>query len=565
MLTQLRIRHFKQFDDVEIELGQNVVFIGPNNSGKTTALQALMLWYAGLQQWLGIGGDFKRLQIATEDEGRVALTTHGVTLNRLTITGIPLVNADHLWKDLKITNGDDTVITIEVYGVDNGVEWRCGFNYWYANPESLSCLPSQVENNKFYLPNDVRDVKIVFLPPMSGLALVEDQIQRGSINRRISEGQTAEILRNLCLSLYEKNTHWDEVVSKIKDWFGEEILPPIYRPDTGAIQMAYRTRNGVQIDLSAAGRGILQTLLLLVYLYDNPKSVILLDEPDAHLEIVRQREIYQLLTNVTREMGSQLIVATHSEVIMNEAGDQDTLIAFVGKPHPIDPRSTSQKDQVAKALKSIRFDEYYQAIQAGWILYLEGSTDLRILQQLAQTLKHTKASAFLDHPFVWYVGDNKPKLVRDHFYGLREAKPNLVGIALFDRIEQELGEDAVLKIMKWRRREIENYICQPETLLAYATAMNETAKNVMQKTIELRVPPIALQDRNDVFWYNTKISNDFLEPLFKAFFAELGQYNLMAKSNFHVLAPYVPAALIDPEVIEKLDAIVAVAAQAQPG
>ena len=41
MLTKLTIRNFKRFDEVEIELGNAVVFIGPNNSGKTTALQAL--------------------------------------------------------------------------------------------------------------------------------------------------------------------------------------------------------------------------------------------------------------------------------------------------------------------------------------------------------------------------------------------------------------------------------------------------------------------------------------------------------------------------------------------
>ena len=40
-LTSLTIRNFKKFDDVTIPLGDPVVFIGPNNSGKTTALQAL--------------------------------------------------------------------------------------------------------------------------------------------------------------------------------------------------------------------------------------------------------------------------------------------------------------------------------------------------------------------------------------------------------------------------------------------------------------------------------------------------------------------------------------------
>ena len=41
MLTKLTIKNFKRFDQAEIELGKSVVLIGPNNSGKTTALQAL--------------------------------------------------------------------------------------------------------------------------------------------------------------------------------------------------------------------------------------------------------------------------------------------------------------------------------------------------------------------------------------------------------------------------------------------------------------------------------------------------------------------------------------------
>ena len=51
MLTKLICRNFKNFGEVEIELGNPVVFIGPNNSGKTTALQALALWEIGLKRW----------------------------------------------------------------------------------------------------------------------------------------------------------------------------------------------------------------------------------------------------------------------------------------------------------------------------------------------------------------------------------------------------------------------------------------------------------------------------------------------------------------------------------
>jgi predicted ATP-dependent endonuclease of OLD family len=50
MLTKIKIRNFKRFGSVEIDLGNPVVFIGPNNSGKTSALQALALWQVGLSR-----------------------------------------------------------------------------------------------------------------------------------------------------------------------------------------------------------------------------------------------------------------------------------------------------------------------------------------------------------------------------------------------------------------------------------------------------------------------------------------------------------------------------------
>jgi hypothetical protein len=63
---------------------------------------------------------------------------------------------------------------------------------------------------------------------------------------------------------------------------------------------------------------------------------------------------------------------------------------------------------------------------------------------------------------------------------------------------------------------------------------------------------------------DTKVSDDFLIPLFRKFFKKLGHYNVMDKKNFHELARFVPKDKIDPEVKEKLDAIVTVAKTAKP-
>ena len=61
-----------------------------------------------------------------------------------------------------------------------------------------------------------------------------------------------------------------------------------------------------------------------------------------------------------------------------------------------------------------------------------------------------------------------------------------------------------------------------------------------------------------------KASDDVRVPLFETYFEKLGLPNLMAKKNFYELAEHVPRSEIDPEIVEKLDAVARVAVSAAP-
>ena len=61
-----------------------------------------------------------------------------------------------------------------------------------------------------------------------------------------------------------------------------------------------------------------------------------------------------------------------------------------------------------------------------------------------------------------------------------------------------------------------------------------------------------------------KASDEFLEPLFGAYFEKLGLQSLITKKNFYELVEHVPVAEIDEEIREKLDAIVGVAEGSTP-
>jgi ATPase subunit of ABC transporter with duplicated ATPase domains len=127
MITKLTMRNFKRFDEAIVELGENVVFIGPNNAGKTTALQALALWDIGYKTWVDKRG-----------VGETSLKRSGVAINRRDLVAIPVPEADLLWHNRHKRNitrkegKQDTQnvrIDILVEGITDGKVWECGLEF----------------------------------------------------------------------------------------------------------------------------------------------------------------------------------------------------------------------------------------------------------------------------------------------------------------------------------------------------------------------------------------------------------------------------------------------------
>jgi AAA15 family ATPase/GTPase len=85
MITAINIVNFKVLQDTGwIPVPGNVVFIGQNNSGKTTALQALALWNYGLQKW-----------IEKKKTSKAQIRT-GAVINRKDLFAIPVTSSKYL-------------------------------------------------------------------------------------------------------------------------------------------------------------------------------------------------------------------------------------------------------------------------------------------------------------------------------------------------------------------------------------------------------------------------------------------------------------------------------------
>jgi len=575
MITRFRISNFKRLETADLELGSAAVFIGPNNSGKTTALQAMALWDIGWKRW----AEEQEKKPKTNKIEPAKRT--GVTINRRDLYSIPVPSARLLWNDLHTHTGErgteksqtkKVYITLTAEGVDEDKPWTCALEFYYANEESFYCRLKDSDDG--LIPEAVRRHNVVFLPPMSGLAEREHRKEAGEISVLIGEGQTAQVLRNLCWQLFMRDDKraWRELVGHIESLFHVTLQDPTYIKERAELSLTYKERSGVELDLSSSGRGCQQVLLLLSYMLANPGAVLLLDEPDAHLEILRQRDVYNLLTEIAASNGSQIIAASHSEVVLQEAAERDVVMAFVGKPHRIDTRSRSQ---VKKALESIRMADYYLAEQKGWMLYLEGSTDLAILRRLAERQDHPAKVVLHDSVPVIYLGSNKPQEARDHFQGLREAKSDLVGFALFDRLDKELHTGSQLAERMWSRREIENYLVTPASLRAYVVQglreddlieLAERNNRLEKLSVALAeiTHALSITNKPDPWGPDIKVTDDFLDPLFKLYYERLGIPQQTFKRDYHGLADAIPVGEIAPELVSTLDGILEVAKRATP-
>ena len=437
---------------------------------------------------------------------------------------------------------------------------------------------------------------------MSGLETEEPILQPGRIDVLLGQGQTAQVLRNLCLLVYkDAPADWDDIVKLMARLFAVQLGNP-QETARGSINLFYRQDNVKELlDVALAGRGFQQLLLIIAYLYSHRGSVLLIDEPDAHLEILRQKQVYVLLREIASTNASQVILVTHSEVILDEALDRNLTLLLEGRADDL-----AAKTSIRNALKHYGAEHYVRARQRGYVLYVEGSTDLDVLRALARRLHHRAAECWDERINAFYVQDNFPdpdlaaELERveggfgvtpqQHFFALRKMAPDLLGLAILDsdgRERQDLDEGG-LRIAYWNRYEGENYFVTPQVLrdhvnhaysdLPLFERFERETHEVLDALILERV--FLGRTRDFTTWQgldadaarlvwesstsHIKLS-DFAEEFFRRLAGRLGHSMLLRKGELHRLVDFADAASIPEEVSAKLDLLAKIFDAAKPG
>ena len=589
LLHYLEIENFKRFGDKQrIELDHPAVLIGSNNCGKTTAIQAIALWSQAVKTWHDAKGKAPPKQRTS------------TSLNRLNIVSVPVRRTRYFWHNTNVRKGNkDIPLTVTVGVLHGNTVEPVTMRFRNQGEDLVYCTPGEETLERPEIIETAARLKVDLLYPMSGLDTEEPILQPGRIDVLLGQGQTAQVLRNLCLMVFRRNPEdWDRIADLMRRLFSVSIGKP-QETTRGGIDLFYR-QNGVKedLDIALAGRGLQQMLLIFAYLYSHRRSVLLIDEPDAHLEILRQKQVYVLLREIAAENESQVVLVTHSEVILHEALDRNLTLLLGGEADDL-----AATTSVRNALKHYGADHYVRARQRGYVLYVEGGTDLDILRALARRIRHPVADDWDERINAYYVQDNFPdsdlesQLARveqgygmtpqRHFFALRDMVPGLEGLAILDNDGRgrEDSDDGGLRIAYWNRYEGENYFVAPDVLRRYARhayrdlpLFGQSIDEVFNGLILERV--FAGNARDFATWQGlepdaarllwearterVKLS-DFAEEFFRRLADRLGHAMLLRKGELHRLIEFVDPSTIPDEVTEKLDLLAALFSGANPG
>lgn len=543
MIRTVRIRGFKRFDEVEFRLPGHLVLAGPNNTGKTTVLQAIASWSLALQRW-------RELDNFSARRGYVR-----APFARQAFTAVPLRSFDLLWTDRRYRKRSSVEIEIR-----HDAGWSITMEFIADSTEQIYVRPTADVTA-----DTLRSLELqaVYVPPMTGLDTNERLLQPVAVEQLLGLGRPGEVLRNLLVAASYDESAWAALESSIRKLFGYELLPP----DASGpfIRTDYRiTDNGPVLDIASAGSGFQQVLMLLAFLNTRQGAVLLLDEPDAHLHVILQDAIYHELRTVASRQRSQLVVATHSEVVINAVEPRELCVTL----H--EPRMVADDTDRSRLISSLRVlsnADVIQALGVRGVLYVEDYTDINILRAWAATLEHRAegllATELMWKPLVFQMQEGRPGIrPRDHYHALQLVRKGLPGLELRDGDARPVVPDtdltgAGLQRLRWRRYEIESYLVHPDALARFVEAVvgtDSTPAHVegMLSYWRNAFPPAVVKDpiADHAYLVEAKARTMLVAPLLEA----AGLHGV-PYTRYHEIAERMRPEEIHPEVVEKLDAI----------
>ncbi len=313
LIRPVHIENFKRWETLDAELKPLDCLVGPNNSGKTTLLQALALFDFGVHHCLSgkNGGlEIKGRSISPED-----------------FYVIPCANPVDLWADRKTQAASKhKIIKIQVT-FDNRLRATVSVDLTYNRfGVSLACSDDSNESLQ-----RLRELRISYLPVFSTFLTQEERKTPAVIEDALARGRVNSVIRNLLLNLQRENRQHllIEVLRRVFPNL-DEISIEFDEANDRYITFAYLEKGRPkEFDVFMAGSGFQQFIYLFGFIHLRQPTIVLFDEPDAHLHGSLQHALLSEFQHLVADR-RQILFATHSREMITRIDPSNILSIETG-------------------------------------------------------------------------------------------------------------------------------------------------------------------------------------------------------------------------------------------
>lgn len=469
-ITSITFKNFKAFRQYSINFDQVNILVGANNSGKSTIISALRALDAALK--IARSQPPKRLHFDDETHFGYRIPENSISI------ALENVRTDYNIEKSVITfNISNRNVIDLIFPVDGGC---------VLVPDARGTYIDSSATFKRLFP-----IFLTVVPVLGPVENNEIRREKSTIVTSLSTHRASRHFRNYWYYFPDGFEEFSRLVRST--WLGMDIERPELNASSAELTMFCR-EDRMTRELYWVGFGFQIWCQLLTHISRSKNTgLIVMDEPETYLHPDVQRQ----LLAIVRDIGADVLIATHSSEIMSESEPSEIVVIdktkrsgerlkdVVGVQRALDAVGSSQNITLTALARSRR------------IVFVEGDDDFRVLRRFARRLGLSELASGVGLIALRSGGFGSWQRISTLASGIADALGASLSIAavydrdyfcedqIFDIIEK-LSEHVILAHVH-DRKEIENYFLIPDVLdraLHRANEERSTRSSVDKSNIE---------------------------------------------------------------------------------
>ena len=471
MIKCICLENYRCFENTSIQFKDISVVVGKNNAGKSSLIEALRMVALSVRKCAHT--TYKEIP---KEFGRPS-RERGFRLE-----------VERLKVDLRgiVYRYEDINAKIQAI-FDNGVKINIYANKYHAYAILLDkdgrCISNREKALRYV------DFTVAILPQIGLIKENEKKLSEETVDKDRDTYLSSRHFRN---EIYNyKLEYWEEFVSLAQEtWKGLRINTIEYELETDILAL-YVSDIDFYDEIGIMGSG-LQMWLQIMWFLSRTKgnTTVILDEPDVYMHPDLQRK----LIRIVKKRYPQVIIATHSIEIISEVESQNiiTVDKKSRKMHYATDMQAVQK--IVDDIGTVSNLALMRLGDARKCLFVEGK-DLKILTKIAEKILGNQIDSLEVLPHVSINGFHN---LRETFGAAKlfhdETKGMIKCICILDSdyypedmLEKNYEEAKAnfLELHIWKRKELENYILEPNVLFRLSKQSTDMYECFLQELEEL--------------------------------------------------------------------------------